>query len=292
MVKALKKKTKVQPADIIIFCIILLLVAVTVVPFMNLLAVSLSSRGAVLRDRTMLFPREFTLGAYAFILKSPAIYKSFFITLAITATATAVHLFITVLAGAALSQKALPFRRTMMLFVLFTMLFSGGLVPYYLVISQLGLIDTFWVLSIPGTASAFSIILMKNFIMQIPGALIDAAEMDGAGPLRVTAGIIVPLSLPIIATLSLFCAVGKWNDWFTAYIFIKKAKHLLPLQNVLQNIVINTNTGNIGEGINLEDFSENFQKALIVFALIPIVAVYPFVQRYFVKGIFLGSVKE
>ena len=132
---------------------------------------------------------------------------------------------------------------------------------------------------------------LKNFILQIPEGLRDAAQIDGAGPIRVLVHVIVPLSIPIIATLALFCAVGKWNDWFTAVIYIKENRWLTPIQTVLQNFVVNADTG-ANTDINIGEFSEAFQMALIVTAILPVVIIYPFVQKYFTKGIFIGSVKE
>ena len=137
----------------------------------------------------------------------------------------------------------------------------------------------------------FDCSLMKNFILQIPDGLRDAAQIDGAGPIRVMIHVIVPLSVPIIATVALFCAVGKWNDWFSAYIYIKQERWLIPLQTLLQNLVVNTDTG-ANTDINVGEFSEGFQSALIVFSILPVVIAYPFVQKYFVKGMFIGSVKE
>ena len=198
---------------------------------------------------------------------------------------------VTILSGFVLSNRKLPGRTAMLIFVLFTMLFGGGLIPTYLTISSYKMIDTIWSLILPGAVSVYSIILMKNYIIQIPKSLMEAGEIDGASPGYLLWRIIVPLSVPIIATLSLFCAVGKWNDWFSAYIFIKQAKHLWPFQNVLQNLVVNTDLGNVID-IDLSNLGEAFKNALIVVSIIPVVLIYLAAQQYFIKGIFIGSVKE
>lgn len=291
MVIGKNRKNKLNAADIVIAVIILFLVIITVIPFMNLISLSLSSNKAILENGNLLFPKGFTVLAYKYILSSKAIYISFLVTILITATSTVFNLVVTIVSGYVLSVKGLPCRRGMMLFVLITMVFSGGLIPSYLVNSSLGLVDTFWVLTVPGAVSAYSIFLMKNFIMQIPDGLRDAAQIDGAGPIRILVHVIVPLSVPIIATLSLFCAVGKWNDWFSAVIYIKKERWLIPIQTLMQNLVVNTDTG-ANTDINMGEFSEAFQSALIVVSILPIVIAYPFVQKYFVKGMFIGSVKE
>ena len=291
MVK-LHKKKKLYLADWLILAVFVLLMLITVVPFMNLLAISLSDNAAILSNTNMLIPKNFTLQAYGLLLDSPAVIKSFFMTIAITLTATVLHLAVTILAATALSRKNLPGRKGMMLFTLFTMLFSGGLIPTYMLISRMGLIDTFAVMTVPGVVSAYSIFLMKNFILQIPSSLQESAEIDGAGPVRVLWNIILPLSLPIIATLALFCSVGKWNDWTTAFIYVKVNKDLYPIQNFVQSLAVFNEPEKLGSGVNYQNFSEAFQKALTIFAILPVVIVYPFVQKYFVKGIYMGSVKE
>lgn len=291
MVIGKKKKIKLNGADIAITIFILLLVIITLIPFMNLISLSFSSSKAILENKNLLFPKDFTAMAYKFILTSESIYVSFFVTVLVTVMTTVFHIVVTVITGYVLSVKGLPLRRAMMLFVLITMVFSGGLVPSYLINSTLGLVDTIWVLTIPGAVSAYSVFLMKNFIMQIPDGLRDAAQIDGAGPIRVLIHVVVPLSTPIIATLALFCAVGKWNDWFTAAIYIKEERWLTPLQTVLQSLVINPDTG-ANTDINVGEFNEAFQSALIVVSILPIVVAYPFIQKYFVKGMFIGSVKE
>ena len=197
----------------------------------------------------------------------------------------------TIFTGFVLSNKDLPGRNLMMTFVLIIILFSGGLIPTYLTVSSYGLVDTYWVLVLLGAVNGYNIIFMKNFINGIPKSMTEAAQMEGANVFQLLVHIIIPLSKPVIATLSLFCAVGKWNDWSTAYIYIYNAKWLKPFQNVLQDIVVNPDTSN-AYGLDLSEYGTAFQNALIVISLIPVVVLYLLSQKYLVKGLFVGSVKE
>ncbi len=280
-------------ADWLIIAFFVIFVLITLVPVLNILSLSISDNYAAIHNKGMLFPdfAHVTFDAYIAVFRSTAVYRSFFISLGVTLVATLIHMAVTILAGYTLSIKKLPGRMFLMIFLLITMLFSGGLIPGYLTISSYGLKDTFWVLVVPGAVSAYSIILMKNFIIHIPESLKEAAEIDGASPLYILINIIIPLSVPIIATLSLFCAVGKWNDWQTAFYYIKEARHLWPFQNVLQTIVVNMDTSN-AQGLDLSKLGEAFKNALIVISIIPITILYLFAQKYFIKGLFIGSVKE
>ncbi len=288
-----RKKRNFNVVDGLIMAFFVLLVLITLVPVLNILSLSISDDYSAIHNRGMLFPdvRHVDFGAYAAVFNSKAVYSSFFLSLLITLLATLLHMVVTVTAGYALSVKNLPGRRAMMFFVLFTMLFNGGLVPTYLAISSYGLVDSFFVLFVPGAASGYSIVLMKNYILQIPSSMQEAAEMDGANPFYILLRIIVPLSVPIIATVSLFCAVGKWNDWTTAFFYIKSKRWLWPFQNVLQALVVNMDSSN-GDIIDLSKLGEAFKNALIVVSIIPITIAYLCAQKYFVKGLFLGSVKE
>ena len=275
--------------DVITYIVIGLLVVITLIPFLNILAISMSGYD----DKTLLFPRDFTLEAYA-IMFSPRLYKSFLITVFIVIVSTVLHILVCLLTAFPLSRKYLPYRRFFLIFILITMLFGGGMVPYYLIINSLGMVDNLLVFIIPGLASGYNILLMKNFLLQVPESLEDAARIDGAGYFRILFKIFLPLSMLFIATLALFFGVGKWNDWFTAILFIHDNTQLYPIQNVLRMMVIDGNYGTIGGGMNIPDVSltSAIKMAVIVIATVPIVCVYPFLQKYFVKGIFMGSVKE
>lgn len=287
-----KKLKSYNYVDWLIIAFFLLLVVISLIPMLNILSLSVSDKLDALKNKAMLFPnfKNMTLGAYSAVFTSDAVYTSLLVSLGTTVVATLLHMLVTVLGGFAISNKKLPGRTLMLVFLVITMLFGGGLIPGYLTISSYGLIDTFWVLVIPGAVGAYSIIMMKNYIINIPESLKESAEIDGANPLVILFQIIVPLSVPIIATLSLFCAVGKWNDWATAFFYIKENKILWPFQNVLQNIVVNLETSN-STGINFAEMGEAFKNALIVISIVPVIFLYLFAQKYFIKGIFIGSVK-
>ena len=288
-----KKLKSLNVVDYLIMAFFIVFVLISLVPLLNILSLSISDNYSAIHNKGMLFPdfKHTSFNAYKAVFNSSAIYTSFLISILITVVATLVHIAVTICAGYVLSIKRLPGRNALLLFVLFTMLFNGGLIPNYLTISSYNLIDNFWVLVLPGAVSGYSIVLMKNYIAQIPASMKEAAEIDGASPTYIMCVIIIPLSVPIIATLSLFCAIGKWNDWTTAFFYIKQEKWLLPFQNVLQSLVVNTDTTNTNN-IDLSNLGEAFKNALIVVSIIPVTIAYLCAQKYFIKGLFIGSVKE
>ena len=279
--------------DYLIMAFFVLFVMISLIPLLNIISLSVSDNYSAIHNKGMLFPdfEHVSIDAYKAVFNSSAIYTSFLMSVLITLVATLMHITVTICAGFALSLKKLPGRNILLLLVLFTMLFNGGLIPNYLTISSYNMLDTFWVLVLPGAVSGYSIVLMKNYIVQIPASMKEAAEIDGASPIYIMMMIIIPLSVPIIATLSLFCAIGKWNDWTTAFFYIKQEKWLLPFQNVLQTLVVNTDTSNTNN-IDLSNLGEAFKNALIVVSIVPVTIAYLCAQKYFIKGLFIGSVKE
>lgn len=276
--------------DYVIQIIFILLAVITLLPFINMIAISFSGYAPVIKDTSMLFPKEFTVEAYA-IIGSPDIYLSFAMTIFYVIAGTVMHLIMCLITAYSLSNKNLPGRKAMLIIILIPMLFSGGLIPLYLVIKSLGMLDSIWVFLIPGLVSPYNIILTKNFILQVPDSLIEAARVDGAGHMTILFRVIAPLSKPILATLALFTGVGRWNDWFTAVMYINNT-HLYPIQNILRDITMG------GSSLAPSIFtSSNYiadvsvQMAVTVIATVPIALAYPFLQKYFVKGIFMGSVK-
>ncbi len=289
------KVKKLHAANGVDVCIVIffsLFVLLSLVPMFNILSLSISDEYAVLASPGMIFPdfSHISLIAYKAVISSTAIYRSLLVSLLVVAVTTFIHMALTLMVGFAVSNAALPGRKAMMLFVLFTVLFSGGLMPTYLTLSSYGLIDTFWVLVLPNAVNGYNVILIKNHIANIPKGLLEAAEIDGANPFTVFIKIILPLCIPVVATLSMFCAIGKWNDWSSAYIYIYDATWLKPFQNVLQDLIVNPDTSN-AEGMDLSHFGVAFQNALIVIGLVPIVVLYLFTQKYLTKGLFIGSVK-
>ena len=299
MVKKCRKSSEVILAngvqkfsfvDVMIYIILGLLVVTMVVPFMNIISISLSDYTSVVSDKTMLIPKNLNFSAYKIIF-NVEVYRAFFLTAFVTVANTTLHIILCMMAAYPLAKKELPGRKVMFIYVLFTMLFSGGTIPFYILVRDLGLTDNVLVYILPGVVGAYTVVLMKNFIGQIPKSLEEAALTDGANYLYILFKIIFPLAKHIIATMALFNAVGVWNNWFTAELFVKD-KNLYLIQNVLREMLIEGNMAAFGQTNLMQTFDDSVKMAAIIVSIIPIVAIYPFVQRYFTKGLYLGSVKE
>ncbi|KKI92186.1 ABC transporter permease [Bacillus sp. SA1-12] len=263
-----------------------------VLPLIHVLAVSFSGKEAASANIINLLPVDFTLDAYEKTLTNPQFTQALFNSFYRTVLGTFIAMSVTILAGYALS-KEFKSRNYYMWFLVFTMLFSGGLVPNYILISNLNMIDTVWALVLPGALSVFNLILLMNFFRSIPISLEEAALIDGAGFFRILFKIYLPLSMPGIATVTLFTMVGHWNSWFDGLIYMMKADNY-PLATFLQTIVVQQDMSKISADPSLlENLSQRtVQAAQIFIGALPILVVYPFLQKYFVKGIVLGSVKE
>lgn len=236
----------------------------------------------------------FDLGAYSIMFKNDSIFSAFFLTVGVVIVSTVLHILVTVLAAYAISKKNLPGRKGMLVFVVITMVFNGGLMPYYVLIGELGLRNNIFVYIIPGLVSGFNLIITKNFFTSLPPSLEESAKIDGADDFKTLFSIVLPMSKPIISTVALWFAVAKWNDWMTGVLYMSKGKYLL-LQNVLRDMLIKSNGMNDALGMGQSEnylLMDNVKMAVIVIATIPIVCIYPFVQKYFIKGVMLGSVKE
>jgi putative aldouronate transport system permease protein len=284
-------------AQSIIYLILTILGLITLLPMVNMLAISFSEAHMVSRNPMMLFPKAFTLEAYKYIFSTPVLIKSFGITVYITLVGTALNLFFTILGAYGLSKVRIPGYRFLMWLVIIPMLFGAGLIPIYLLYRDLGLLNSLWVLMIPGLVSPFNLILMRNFFWSIPEELEESTKIDGANDFQILGYIVLPLSKAVIATIGLFYGVAHWNDFFTGLFFINDNSKW-PLQVVLRSIIISQNMQNMGSaGAQLQDVTKivvnpvNIKAATIIFSIVPILMAYPFLQKYFVKGIMLGSVK-
>ncbi|MFD2700959.1 carbohydrate ABC transporter permease [Paenibacillus shunpengii] len=266
----------------------------TIIPFVYVVAGSFATQSELLEKGFILFPTEFTLSAYEFIFSTSTLVKSLGVTIFITIFGTLINIVVTCLMAYPLARKDLDFRKPIQLMVIFTMLFSGGMIPTFLVVKELGMIDTYWSLLIPGAVSAFNLIIIRSFFQQLPEGLEEAAKIDGASDPGILIRIVVPLSLPVIATFSLFYAVGHWNTFFSAVLYINDST-MWPIQVLLRQIVILSQGGNIGDTAAFEsDFvppEQSVKMAVIVVSTLPILLVYPFLQKHFAKGALLGSVK-
>lgn len=283
-----------QVFDISNVLLLTMLSLICILPFIYILAGSFSSSEAMLRTGFILFPTNFSLDGYRYIFSSGTILKSLWVSVYITVIGTATNLFFTCLMAYPLTRKDLDGRNMVMLMVLFTMIFSGGMIPTYLVVKATGLLDSMWSLIIPVAISAYNLIILKNFFQQIPSELDESAKMDGCNDIGILFRIILPLSGPALATFALFYAVGHWNSYFNAILYINdNAKW--PIQVWLRQIVI-LSEGSIGDSEALDSSfvmppAEVIKMAVIVIATVPILIVYPFLQKHFAKGVLLGSVK-
>jgi putative aldouronate transport system permease protein len=272
-----------------------LIALVCAFPIVHTLALSFSSASAAASGRVTLIPVEFTLRSYEYVLENPAFLKSFGVSILRVFVGVPITMLLTILVAYPLSRTLKEFRSRDFFawFFILTVLFSGGLIPYYMVIRQTGLIDSFWALIIPGALPVFNVILLVNSFRNIPKELEEAAEIDGAGHWTILFKIILPMSLPILATLTLFVAVAHWNAWFDGLILMNSPEKY-PLQSYLQTVIINPDPRFLSERdlALLQLISNRTTRAAEIFiAMIPIMIIYPFLQRYFVAGIKLGSVK-
>ncbi|RKN70072.1 carbohydrate ABC transporter permease [Paenibacillus ginsengarvi] len=263
-----------------------------VLPFVYIVSASFSSEHIVAKGTFLLFPTDVTLDAYKYIFSTNTLVRSMMISLYVTIVGTLINLILTSLMAYPLAHHRLRGRRTLLILVLFTMLFTGGLIPTYIVVKSLGLINSLWALMIPNAISAFNLIILKNFFQQIPDGLQESAKIDGANDMRILLRIVLPLSAPALATFALFYAVGHWNSYFNAIIYLNDSDKW-PIQVMLRQIVILAQSG-FADSSSLEDAilpAETVKMAVITFATAPILMVYPFLQKHFAKGVLLGSVK-
>ena len=273
--------------------IIALLSATCILPFINILAKSISSNTAVLSKRVYFLPQQITFQAYVSIFKDGQLTWSMLYSVIMTAVFTFIGMVLTICAAYPLTRKRLKGRSVITFMLMFTMYFSAGLIPEYLLMKDLHLLNTFWVLVLPLAFSPYNMLIMKTFFLStIPDSLEESAFLDGATDFQTLIKIILPLSTPIIATLSLFYAVGRWNAYADAQYYIT-TKALQPIQYLLRNMVLSSASDAItlSEGMATQSTPEVLQSAMVMFATLPILCIYPFVQKYFVKGIMIGAVK-
>lgn len=264
-------------------------------PILHILALSFSSATAASSGKVAILPVEFTAQSYQFVLENVAFAKSFLISLQRVLVGVPVNMLLTILVAYPLSRSQAEFRARGFFawFFVITILFSGGLIPWYMVIRQTGLIDKFWALILPGALPVFNVILLANSFRTIPKELEEAAAMDGAGHWTILFRILLPMSLPVLATLTLFVAVSHWNQWFDGLILMNSPDKY-PLQSYLQTVVVNPDPRMLTErdlGLLKVISNRTTRAAQIFIAMIPILLIYPFLQRYFTTGIKLGSVK-
>lgn len=261
-------------------------------PFVVTFMTSISSEQSIINNGYVLIPEEFSTLAYETVFRDGSVYTGYMVTIFVTVVGTLLSLLITALAGYAMSISKVRYRNAISMYFYIPTVFSAGLVPWYLVCTQyLHLQNTIWALILPSLTSSFNIFLMRNYFKTIPASLIEAAEIDGCGPFRTAMVVVLPLAKPIIATITLFVGLGYWNNWSNALYFVDE-KNLYPLQYMLYRIenIINFIRENGVMG-NMQVPSQTFQLATMFVTIGPILLLYPFIQKYFVKGIMVGAVK-
>jgi len=295
---AIKRSIGDRVFDFCNVCFFVLMCLIMIFPFWNVFTTSIVDVGEFYRRPFILWPEEPTLNAYRLIFSSDRTLRGFGISVFITVVGTIYGLMVNACAAYAMSKKYVPGRKFILVFITFTMFFSGGLVPYYLLIRDLKLINTIWVLIIPGGISVWNFTVMKSFFNEIPESLEESAKLDGANDITILFRIVLPLSLPLLATFALFGAVGIWNSWFDAMIFIQNRK-LHPLTLVLRELIFSSTLPpemaaqfESAKGTTTSQiFDEAIKTATVVVATVPILCIYPWLQKYFVKGVMIGSIK-
>lgn len=288
---------KFSTAEFVIKVALGIVAIVSLFPFYQTLLLSFSREGDKFSQAVFLFPVHFDVSAYTYLLKEGKVLSGLINTMIVTVLGTAVSMGISIPAAYALSKKNMPGRNIFMNLIVFTMFFSGGLVPFFLTVKSLRLMDNILVMIIPVAVNTFNLILLKNYFKDLPKGLEESAKIDGASDFRILWKIVLPISKPIVAAISLFYAVDRWNEWYNAMLFINDTKKF-PLQLVLRNAIMNMSTmfksttaaekaAQMGNA-----YTESVKNAIIIIAAVPIIMVYPFVQKYFASGIMIGSIKE
>ena len=287
------KLKRVRPSDIVIMIIVGAAMLICLVPFLHIIAVSLSSKQEIISDRVTIFPRGWDWESYKIVFSDSRMLRSMGLTIILTTVFTIVSMVMSICAAYPLTKTQLKGRSFFMMIIVFTMFFSGGLIPEYLLVKQLGLLDNMLSLILPGMISAFNLIILRSFFTSIPASLEESAYLDGSSHLGTLIRIVLPLSLPVLATLSLFYAVSRWNGFMDALFYISNSE-MYPIQLKLYQVVMNSMVTDLTaqEGAAATDVvPEGLKAASIMFATAPILIVYPWLQRYFVSGVMVGAVK-
>ena len=292
-----KKRKKIAVFDIVLTIIMCFIIVITLYPFLNVLAVSLNDATDTVKGGIYIWPREFTLANYKQVFSgSSKLPLAFFNSILRTVIGTVTGVIATAMVAYTLSRRDFIFNKAVTLLFIITMYVSGGLIPEFLVVKNLGLINNFAVYILPGLISAFNVIVMRSFMDGLPEALYESAKIDGANDWTTFYKIVMPLCLPVIATIALFIAVGQWNSWFDTYLYARGNAIMTTLQYELMKIIDNASSNVDVNNPLLQNASksnpQSIKMAITMVATVPILLVYPFVQKYFVTGMTLGAVKS
>lgn len=272
----------------------MVLIAVTLYPLLYVLAISLSSAPYVQANMVTIIPRGFTLDSYERVFQNSLFWNAYGNTIVYTVVGTAINLIMTCALAFVLSRKEFLFKKSLTLLIVVTMFFSGGLIPMFILIKNLHLYNTMWAILLPSAINTWNMIIVKTYMQGLPEEIIESAKMDGANDLYVLARIVIPLSMPVIVTIGLFYAVGHWNEWFNPLIYFKE-KAKMPLQVILRNMIVETDLSGMADAakgvVREKPTSDMIISTSMIVAMIPILCAYPFVQKHFVKGILIGSLK-
>ncbi len=294
MVKKLSRKSKGELVfDAVVYLILAVVFLIVLLPLLYVLATSFASAQELAENHFLLIPKHPTLEVYQYIFSTGTFARSLIVTIGITVVGTVFNLLMTCLMAYPLSRRALPGRKALMTAVTITLVFSGGTIPTYLVVSSCGLIDSYASLIIPGAISSFNLILVKNFFQEIPDSLIESAQIDGSSEINTLVKIVLPLSKPALATFTMFYAVDHWNQFLQPLLYLNDSKKW-PIQILLRQIVLMSQSGVGDEDAMPPGFVlpvDSLKMACIVIATVPIILAYPFMQKYFDKGVMVGSVK-
>ncbi|SET97701.1 carbohydrate ABC transporter permease [Paenibacillus sp. NFR01] len=292
--KAIKEDLDSRIFNAVNLVLLILFTVIIVVPLWNVIISSFSSGRALAEGGFIFWSKEFSLENYRAVFRDSSIWQSFFISVTKTLLGVATHVFFCAMVGYALSKKYIRGRKLYVAMGVITMFFSGGMIPTYLLIKSLGLLNTFWVYIIPALFSYYDVVILMNFFRNVPDSLDESAKIDGAGDWRTFISIFIPLSMPAMATIALFNGVNQWNDFMTTKLYITD-QALYPLQMKLYEIIVQSQTQsmqNIGGSAVIETTTKGVQLATIVITTLPIVVMYPLLQRYFISGMTMGAVKE
>ena len=279
---------------------LLLLSLIFIIPIWHILMTSISDPDIVQASSSIAFlPKgSFTTGGYRLVFKNPNLWRSYLNTLIYVPAATAVGMLLSILAAYGLSRKNLRYGPALTFLFTFTMIFNGGLIPTYILVNKLNMIDTRWALILPGTFSVYYMIIMRTSFAGIPDSLIDAARIDGAGHVRILVQIVLPVSKAVLASILMFYIIKNWNAWFNASIYLQKRRDYYPLQLQLREIILQTSdtldsslVSEASDISSLDRFRPITKYCTIVFSILPMLVLYPFIQKYFVTGVMIGSIK-
>jgi putative aldouronate transport system permease protein len=290
------RRRKLNLPDVLIHSVLMLLTLCTILPFYNVILMSFSDSVAVSKQIIYLIPTSFDLSAYRYILHEPRFLHAFYVTFFVTGVGTSINMIVTLTGAYALSKSVFPGRKFIMSAIIFTMFFNGGLIPLYLTMKNLGLINNLLVMVLPVAVNTFYLIICLAFFRSLPAGLEESAKIDGANDIQVLYSIVLPIAKPMIATIALFYAVDRWNEWWYGVLFMTNI-NLLPLQALLRELL--TNYAQLLQGITISSVTtlntslrpEMLKMAVLVVSALPIICMYPFLQQYFAKGVMIGSIK-